>query len=155
MSRGAPWRAAATPLFRAWFRLRRPMTLGVRGIAFDAQGRVMLVRHTYMAGWHLPGGGVERDETCEAAMRKEFAEEAGLAVEGPLTLHGVFLNRNFRGDHVLLYRAHAWAPCAANSAGEIAERGFFSPDALPEGARPHVHARLAEHLGGAPPSPYW
>lgn len=154
MSARPPWRAAATPLFRIFFRLKRPMTLGVRGLAFDGQGRILLVRHTYMAGWHLPGGGVERGETCHEAMTKEFAEEGGLAVQG-LMLHGIYLNRSFRGDHVLLYRAQAWAPCPPDSAGEIAERGFFPPQALPEGTRPHVRARLGEVLGGAEPDPYW
>jgi ADP-ribose pyrophosphatase YjhB (NUDIX family) len=132
------------------------MTLGVRGVACDAEGRVLLVRHTYMSGWHLPGGGVERGETCEHAMRKEFAEEAGLRVEpGALTLASIHLNRSFAGDHVLVYRAAAWTPCPPDSAGEIAERGFFAPDRLPEGTRPHVRARLAEILHGAAVDPFW
>ena len=47
-------------LFHGWFLLRRPMTLGVRGIVHDAEkGTVFLIRHTYIAGWQLPGGGVE------------------------------------------------------------------------------------------------
>lgn len=151
----SPARALLTPLFRAWWRLKRPMTLGVRGIAQDAQGRVLLVRHTYVGGWHLPGGGVERGETAETAMRKEFAEEAGLAVEGPLSLIGVYLNTVFPGDHVLVYRAHAWRSCASDSEGEIAEYGFFARDALPADTRPAVISRLREALDGAPISPVW
>lgn len=131
------------------------MTLGVRGIALDAAERVLLVRHTYLAGWHLPGGGVERGETAEEAMRKEFAEEGGVAVEGPLRLCHVYLNPHFRGDHILLYQAETWRPCASDSLGEIAECGFFPRDALPEGVRPHVARRLSEVLEGAAPSPFW
>src|SRR5262249_38686344 len=48
-----------TPIFRAWWRIRRPATLGVRALINDETGRVLLVRHTYAKGWHLPGGGVE------------------------------------------------------------------------------------------------
>lgn len=50
------------PLFFAWSRLTRGKTLGVRAVAVDTQGRVLMVRHTYLAGWWLPGGGVDRGE---------------------------------------------------------------------------------------------
>jgi hypothetical protein len=48
------------PLFHAHARRTRGMTLGVRGLVTDAEGRVLLVEHTYMPGWYMPGGGVER-----------------------------------------------------------------------------------------------
>lgn len=36
------------PLFFAWSRLTRGKTLGVRGVAVDGDGRVLLVKHTYL-----------------------------------------------------------------------------------------------------------
>ena len=42
------------PLFFVWSRLTRGKTLGVRAVAVDAQGRVLMVRHTYLKGWWLP-----------------------------------------------------------------------------------------------------
>ena len=50
-----------TRVVHSWFALARGMTLGVRAAAFDEGGRVFLVRHSYVPGWHMPGGGVERD----------------------------------------------------------------------------------------------
>ena len=57
-----------TRLFHTWFLLTRPMTLGVRALAFDAEGRILLVRHTYIRGWHLPGGGVESGQTMPSLL---------------------------------------------------------------------------------------
>jgi 8-oxo-dGTP pyrophosphatase MutT (NUDIX family) len=59
-------------------RRSRPFTAaGV--LFFDAAGRVMLVRPTYKSGWDIPGGYVERDESPQAACRREVREELGIA----------------------------------------------------------------------------
>jgi hypothetical protein len=34
------------PLVYAWFRWRRGLTIGVRGVVTDVEGRVLLVQHT-------------------------------------------------------------------------------------------------------------
>ena len=40
-----------------WWRIRKPLLLGCRVMAFDDQGRVLLIRHSYGSGrWMLPGG---------------------------------------------------------------------------------------------------
>jgi len=51
------------------------MTLGVRAIVFDEQkNSVFLVKHTYVPGWQLPGGGVDSGETFGQALEKELRE---------------------------------------------------------------------------------
>ena len=60
----------------------RAMTLGVRIMVRDDEGRVLLVRHTYVAGWHFPGGAVDRGETAPQAAMKELNEECGIEADG-------------------------------------------------------------------------
>ena len=58
------WRARLiTRIVHTFFAFQRGMTLGVRAACFDNEGRVFLVKHSYVPGWHMPGGGMERWET--------------------------------------------------------------------------------------------
>ena len=133
------------------------MTLGVRAVVLDGENRVFLVRHTYVPGWHLPGGGVETGETLVAAMAKELKEECNIVAEGPMALHGVFFNRNASPrDHVAVYVVRAFRQTAPRLPDrEIAEAGFFPLDALPERTTRATRARLAEVLDGAPVPQHW
>jgi ADP-ribose pyrophosphatase YjhB (NUDIX family) len=145
-----------TPVFRAWWRVRRPATLGVRAVIGDDAGRVLLVRHTYSKGWHLPGGGVERGETAVDAVVREAAEEGGVLATAQPLLIGFYANHaNFPNDHIALYRFGAWQACAPREGAEIAERGFFARDSLPTGTTAGTRQRLAEVFEGATASAVW
>ncbi len=60
----------------------------VGGLAYDDEGRLLLVRRAHDPGrgrWSLPGGRVEPGEDDSAALVREMREETGLDVEpGPL-----------------------------------------------------------------------
>src|SRR5437588_2259057 len=79
-------------VLHTYWRFARGMTLGVRAVVIDPQSRVFLVKHSYVAGWHLPGGGVEPGETIGDALARELLEEGGLSALEPPMLHGVFFN---------------------------------------------------------------
>jgi ADP-ribose pyrophosphatase YjhB (NUDIX family) len=150
------WEPVLSPLFRAWWRVQRPMTLGVRGIACDGEGRVLLVRHGYARGWHFPGGGVERGETAVEAVAREMAEEGGVEIIGTPRLIGFYGNHaNFPNDHIALYRIDAWRACPPREGREIAERQFFALNALPDGVTRGTRRRLAEVFSGADITAEW
>ncbi len=138
-------------------RVTRPMTLGVRAVILDDEGRVLLVRHSYVPGWHFPGGGVEPGETLHQALVRETREEAGIEIEGAPALLGLFFNRNqSRRDHVAVYVVRRWRFAGPRADDwEIAESGFFHPASLPRGTSVATRARLDEIAGRAPLAAIW
>ena len=154
-------RRAAEPLVRRllhfYWRFARAMTLGVRALVIDARGRIFLVKHSYIVGWHLPGGGVETGETLREALARELREEGNIELTGPPHFHGMFFNiRVSRRDHVALFVVRAFRQSAMPKPNrEIVAHGYFAVDALPNDASAATRARIAEVLGGAPLSEWW
>ncbi|MEZ5876737.1 MAG: NUDIX domain-containing protein [Tepidamorphaceae bacterium] len=142
-------------VFRPYWRLTRAMTLGVRGIVQNGDGGVLLVRHSYLPGWHLPGGGVERGETMRFALKRELQEEGGVEPVGEPRLHGIFANRKFAGDHVAVFVIPEWRAVPSSHGVEITGCDFFTMDALPGDATEATKARLMEVFSGAAVSEYW
>lgn len=157
----SPLRAALEPALRRvlhlYWRFARGMTLGVRAVVVDDEGRVFLVKHSYVAGWHLPGGGVEVGETCAHALERELWEEGQIELAAPPQLHGVFFNRRVsRRDHVAVYVVRAFRQVGVPAPNhEIVACGFHALDALPEDTTRGTRRRIAEVLENAPLSPDW
>jgi ADP-ribose pyrophosphatase YjhB (NUDIX family) len=154
---GVARRTIIRRVLQRYWRWQRALTLGARGMVIDSDGRVLLVRHTYVPGWMLPGGGVEFGETIVESMLRELDEEAGVAPSSPPELFGFYSNHvSFPGDHVALFVIRDWRRLRdVKPNAEIAEAGFFSPSALPEGTTAGTQRRLAEVLGGAARQPIW
>ncbi|MFP3942842.1 MAG: NUDIX domain-containing protein [Alphaproteobacteria bacterium] len=136
--------------------LHKPVTLGVRVLVEDAEGRVLLVRHTYLPGWYLPGGGIKPRETLHQAAVRELAEETGILARETPRLFAAYTNfHQSKSDHVMLYvlrrfERRDWSPDF-----EIAECAFFAQDDLPADISPATRRRLEEVRTGARPALHW
>lgn len=145
-------------IFHTYFLIRRPMTLGVRAIVFDeTKNLVFLVKHTYVPGWQLPGGGVERGETFMEALEKELREECNIVLKGSPHLFALYKNAHASPrDHVALYVCRQFEQTEPRLPDrEIAECGFFPLDNLPEGTTPSTKRRLQEALHDLEPLQFW
>jgi 8-oxo-dGTP pyrophosphatase MutT (NUDIX family) len=149
--------SAVRRALHTYWRFSRGLTLGVRALVIDEHRRIFLVKHTYVRGWHLPGGGVEPDETLLAALARELVEEGNIELTEPPRLHGMFFNSAVsRRDHVACYVVESFRqgpPPAPNR--EIAACGFFTLGDMPGDTGAGTRARIAEVLLGTPLSERW
>jgi ADP-ribose pyrophosphatase YjhB (NUDIX family) len=143
-------------ILHPWFRLTRGLSLGVRALVRDENGRILLIRHSYAPGWLLPGGGVERGETAEAAVIRELREETGVVAIGRPQLFGLYCNEaQFVGDHVALYMVNEFSREPFAGTAEIVEARFFELEALPHTTSAATLRRIAEVATGRAPSLHW
>ena len=130
----------------------RPLTLGVRVMMIQNE-QVLLVRHTYMEGWFMPGGGVKRGETLDHAARREAHEETGAALNN-LRLVGAYTNfKEWKSDHNILFLSTDFTISGKHDL-EIAEVRFFCLDALPADLLPGHRRRLEEYRDGKQLDPF-
>jgi 8-oxo-dGTP pyrophosphatase MutT (NUDIX family) len=144
-------------IFHLYWRFARGMTLGVRAVVLDGNNRVFLVKHSYVTGWHLPGGGVEVGETFRDALRRELAEEGRIELSGEPALHGLFFNSHVsRRDHVAVYLIrHFRQDGLPDPNREIVACGFFEAGALPADTTEGTRLRISEVVEGRAPIATW
>ena len=135
---------------RIWWRWRKPQLRGCALVPLNADGEVLMVRHSYRAKgeWQLVTGGVDKGETHEQAAARELTEEVGLTARSltqvlrePVEMHGA------TNDVIVFIAKVDGRPRIDNR--EIAEARFFDrgamPDAMSEWARRYVEAALKHH----------
>lgn len=152
-------RRIALSVLRAYWWLVRPRTVGVRAVVVDAQGRVLLVRHSYGPFWYLPGGGVEKGEGPISGLARELREEVGIENPSINGLVGFYhTQREYKDDYVAVYsvtldpsQSRDVRKCSA----EIAQIGFFRPDELPPDVSPATRRRIGERFGAPSTGDDW
>ena len=143
----------ASTLYR---RFAHTVTIGVRAVVIDDEGSVFLVKHSYITGWYLPGGGVEMGEAVGTALARELLEEGNISLTGPPQFFGMYLNRRVSGrDHIALYVVRSFQQRPQQRSREIVAHGFFPPESLPVDTTPSTRARILEVLEGRPAAEVW
>ena len=147
--------------FRTWMFLFamgfwRRTTFGARAMLVDGK-KVLLIKHTYAAGWTFPGGGVEVGDSALATAKKELFEEAGYEVEDCGRILSVYHNiEASRRDHVALFVFKAFSqtrPFAPNA--EIADMGWFATNDLPPDTTDATRRRIGEYFDGVAIDEIW
>jgi len=152
-----PLRSAFLRVSQLYRRYSGRMTLGVRAMILDDKGRVFLVKHSYVSGWHMPGGGVEPGETIVAALEREVREEANIELTASPILHAIYYNTHGSWrDHVAFYIVRQFrqiGPPEPNK--EIIAHGFFAADELPADTTKGTRERVSEVLKAREPAQFW
>ncbi|HMO56038.1 MAG TPA: NUDIX domain-containing protein [Roseiflexaceae bacterium] len=128
--------------------IQRPTLLGVRGLVVRNH-EVLLIRHrSGERPWALPGGGVDRHERFEEAVRREVYEEAGVPADVECVL-GVY--EAFHSDlsnYIVTFVLRSTADPRPPQSIEIAEARYFAFDDLPTDLDRGSHRRIAEYRAG-------
>lgn len=129
---------------RRWWRFARVRLNGCRVLAFDPQGRILLIRHSYGSGnWMLPGGGIGRNEAPLDAGVRELREETGCALEGA-RVH-VVVKESLYGTtnrvHVIAGLVQDEPRCDGR---EVIAARLVAQDDLPENLSPVLKEHMTE-----------
>ncbi len=135
--------------------LLTPVAFGAIAIVVEPGGKIVLVRHSYVDGWSLPGGGVGRGEPPGDAILREMREEIGLVRCDSPIFYGLFTRRVGLATNVIALYHLMNAEVAFRPNLEIREIQFADPANPPPGTSEGTLRRLAEFVGKTPPSPYW
>ncbi len=142
---------------RRFQRLLNMATIGVKALIINQNQEVLLVEHTYMTGWHLPGGGVDPGETPKAAIIREVHEEAGIIVKETPVLFGIYTHRILgANDYPMLYIIKEFIQSNETKLSrEIKQARWFEVNRLPDNTTESTRERIKEYLHGLSPNDTW
>lgn len=106
-------------------------TNGARAIIINERGEILLVLHTYISGWHFPGGGVDKGESPREAIIREVREEAGIIVKETPCIFDCYYHKIAGVDDIVSLYIIRHFECQNFKSPEILETKWFSLDQLP------------------------
>ncbi len=132
---------------KAFWKMTRPDVAGVAVMLRDADGRLLLVRHSYgPRNWALPGGGMGPQEDAAEAARREIREELRCELEDLQLLHA-FEESLSGAPHI----AHVFTAGAVQEprvdGRELLEARWFAREELEAAALTNVTRRRLKQLG--------
>lgn len=136
------------PLARLYWYIFRPITFGVRVIIVDSQNQILLLKHTYLNGWMMPGGGVNYSESFDQAACREVMEETGVRIDKPNFMGVYKFNQEGKRDHIFVFwtKIKKFPKEFKKDKLEIAEIKTFSMNNLPSDIIPGHLRRIQEYL---------
>ena len=134
-------------ILHIYWRIFKPITLGVRAIIVNEKNEILLVKHTYQDFWFLPGGGVKKGETFEQAIRRESIEETGYNIN-TIELFGVYQN-TYEGkrDNIVVFVCRNGSFIKCSPSPEIENYSFIHLDNYPENTSRGTKKRIEEFYG--------
>ncbi|MNJ23728.1 NUDIX domain-containing protein [Pseudomonas sp. LF19] len=131
-------------------------SVGVRAAIINKQHQILLIKHTYREGWHMPGGGLAPGETPIQGISREVKEETNLHIESAAVV-SVLLNKwRSQHDYVILFKVIQFtgSPCI-NDPSEILDIEWFNTNQLPEDITINTRRRIEEIISGEPNNGHW
>lgn len=121
-------------------------TVGARALVVN-EGKVLLIKHSYISGWYTIGGAVEKGETPVQAIQRELWEEVGVrCLALPKLFHVYHNTREKRDDYIVFYLVDHFEKEIVSSA-EILDEKWFELHDLPHDISPATQRRIEEYTG--------
>ncbi|WP_186648023.1 NUDIX domain-containing protein [Fluviispira vulneris] len=130
-------------------------TSGVRGLVINKENKILLVKHTYLNGWHFPGGGVEKGESPRDAIIREVREEAGIIVNEFPVIIDCYYHKILGVDDFVCFYVIKKFDIQPFESPEIKEAKWFSLEDLPYDITRATRRRLAEFFEGCERQNKW
>src|SRR3989344_7833601 len=128
------WKALKLPTGLQLFAMRQindQFLIGVTGIIFNNDGKILLVKHTYRDRdhWSLPGGYVKAKEHPKEGLEREIKEESGFIVSAD---ERIKLRTDRNSPRVDITYIGTFVGGEFIPSKEVKEAHFFSFEDLPD-----------------------